>query len=872
MEGPRYRQEPRPADLNQRRRPLRPEYLRVLWRGILVLALLAAAVGWILRQPKRVVANETPPVATIPPEAISRLAGTLVEAATAKLEQNRPDEALALMATALQADPAADDARMLAEKILREAVWHFPALTIRHPLPVEHLLFSHADTLWVGLSGETSTVVRWDPTQPKLESVLFPVRETAVRSLVADPTGGRLVVERAGFLLLCDARTLKPVADLGLLPDFVTPAAVVVFSADGLLLAHPAFVGHDDRRLVWQLRDAVSGQILRSHEPSDEEDKPRPLTAFLDRSALRVLHADGRMLEIPVSPIQPAQHHRAAREMVLPHAQFSADGASWLALVDHGPHQAREIVHMPDDAPGNVVTALSGMIRRFPWSRQPGIWNGLLRESSQSPLFVETRTVIARDGAHVPIRMPAEVTAVARQGDMVMVGCGDGSVVSHQLLPKPFPLDAAQPSAGAPDEAAAMEFYHLTNALCGVRHDEDERHFEPLAAAERQQAATKCDAERLRLLFPSLDFKPVLEALRTIAAREAPPEGMDLLTARLARADSSGEGNPAVAALALALDSSLPGTIAECLAAVENPPPLLRKLAESRIAWLDGRKAEALSGWPEEFPDLQKIRLREDWDGWEQTDFGPPLENFRQLIQQELARLELPNDATPEQRKELVARLTNPETARIFGRVRVGRACLKAAQALSSFADEAEACLALATIAGNFGADPAACLRAEANALAALGRHDQAHERWISLITEQPVEARLPADYAEAAYTAFETSEPVQAMEILSTGIQRFPNDSEFAMRAGWIALLTGNPDHAYRFLLTGSQAGFPPAKREHSAALLAIAAAQCGQAFEAGEFYQELIALNPAWQDPATIEALQWPEELKSTLRQLTW
>jgi hypothetical protein len=94
----------------------------------------------------------------------------------------------------------------------------------------------------------------------------------------------------------------------------------------------------------------------------------------------------------------------------------------------------------------------------------------------------------------------------------------------------------------------------------------------------------------------------------------------------------------------------------------------------------------------------------------------------------------------------------------------------------------------------------------------------------------------------------------------------------DFALRAGWIALLTGNPDRAYRFLLTGRQTGYPPAKLENATAMLAIAAAQAGAIDDAVVFHEQLIALNPAWQDPETIEALEWPEDLKSTLRQLTW
>ena len=73
----------------------------------------------------------------------------------------------------------------------------------------------------------------------RIDSVLFPLHDAVARSLVVDPTGRRLVIERAGVLLLCDAQTLKPLRDLGKLPQAATPSSVIVFSADGLLLAHP---------------------------------------------------------------------------------------------------------------------------------------------------------------------------------------------------------------------------------------------------------------------------------------------------------------------------------------------------------------------------------------------------------------------------------------------------------------------------------------------------------------------------------------------------------------------------------------------------------------------------------------------------------
>ena len=38
-----------------------------------------------------------------------------------------------------------------------------------------------------------------------------------------------------------------------------------------------------------------------------------------------------------------------------------------------------------------------------------------------------------------------------------------------------------------------------------------------------------------------------------------------------------------------------------------------------------------------------------------------------------------------------------------------------------------------------------------------------------------------------------ENADSQQAVEILTTGLRRFPQDANFALRAGWVALLTGN-------------------------------------------------------------------------------
>ena len=868
MDDPRYRKQPLPAALNVRKKARR----RALWGwscGLLFPALVLTVWNTGNRTGRQ--AEPPPSVPSRLPGLETKLAETRVETALAKLEQSRPDEALALLVTALRADPQAADARILAERILRNTSWHFPVLELHHPAPVERI--AHAATaspLWVGLAGELPTLVRWNADAMRIESVMFPLQDAVARSLVLDPTGRRLVIERAGVLLLCDAQTLKPLRDLGKLPETATPSSVIVFSADGLLMAHPILTNDPQPAWVWQLRDTASGEILRSSEPIAAE-VPQSLSAHLDRSGLRVLHVDGSLREIPVSPVEPELVTPSPAPFRLLHACPAEDGETALVLKDRGPHQAPELAVFPEGELAGPSLESMALPERFPWSRHPGIWTGLLRDVAGAPIFVEdTGLGFARENT-APVFAPSAITAVAARGPLWMIGCEDGTLVVLLRLPLPVVIEAPLGNSDT-DESAVAAFENLTTALAAVVHEEAERRFVMVDAAERRRRFEACDFSALGRLFPSLDFQALVTALAEHAPRTPPPDACKPLLDRLARANPAHVMVPTAADLQAALASSDPARIRESLEAAQNIPPLVRKLAESRIAWLEDRRGDAMAGWPDEFPDPAQVRLREDWDGWEQVDLCELLENFRKDMQVELVKLELPEDHDAEQRHALLERLTDPETLRAVGRRRLARACLKAALAFSKITGEAEAALLLASIARTHGEAPEACLRAEARAYSLLGEHTKAHDRWILLITDHPVATHEAADYADAAYTAFEVSDPRQAMEILTTGLHRFPENADFALRAGWIALLTGNPERAYGFLLTGRQIGYAADKVEHATALLTIAAAQSGQTGDATALFEELIALNPAWRDPKTIEDLDWPDELKATLRQLTW
>lgn len=820
-----------------------------------------------------------------PQPAVIKTAEPLVETslAAARLDlANRlpADEALLMIVSALDADPGSKLAIRMARDILARTRWHMPELVLDHKRHIHRIHFAPPSSLWVSLTGDAETTVRWNLETPSIEAVMFPAKVAASRSMVMDEGQRFMVIERGGATLLCDAQTLKPIRDLGPLPENLTPSSVVVFSSDGLLLAHPAYVSENDNSVLWHLRDSGSGEIIRSSLP----DKVQPVAAWLDRKALRVVHEDGGVMEMPVAPVEEIFHTPSETPVKLLHARFSEDGSSMLTLTDHGPHRVPEL--------GGAPLETEALLQESAWSFHPSIWSGLLREASL--LKVDGDTALIHANGHAPIHAASPITALTVGDGRVIVGEKSGVVTFHRTLP--LPLETMPDENVVADQKSVAALTLLAEALTGLRNSHT------LSTTERRlQAFKDCDLDAVKRVFPSLDFSPLVTMMQSFQLRSVSDSAFQPLEERLDRAfgklpedvwknlttafdgaedkevmaaiEAAGEKGPAAAkALELALASTRPEWIAACLSRAKDLPPLVRALAQSRIAWLQDRKADALAGWPDVFPDLQQVRLREDWNGWEQADFSQALEKLRLCVHDELIAIEVPKDSTPEQRKAVAERLNDPATLKAVGRARFASACLKAALAFSSFKEEKETTFKLASLARDLGAATEPCLRAEAMALTALGEYQQAHDRWIKLITEHPVAAQEPADYAEAAYTAFENANPQQAMAILTTGLHRFPNDANFALRAGWVALLTGNSERAYRFLLTGRQIGYPPEKLENAIALLAIAAAQTGAAEDAAAFYQDLTDLDADWSNPETIESLEWPEELKSSLRQLVW
>jgi tetratricopeptide (TPR) repeat protein len=933
------------------------------------------ALGVVIAATLSVCKKNKQPVAPSPAPAVSseapaaalplarQLAAARLDAAKICIANNARDQALALLVSAFKVDPTFTEAAARIQQVLAETVWHIPIATIKHPWPVEQLAFGPPSSLWVGLAEGGvegfNTSVLWNTEALKIDSMLFPTRDTTTRSLVVGQNQHSLVIQRgsgaSAVTLLCDAKSLRPVCDLGPLPDDLTPQSVVVSTADGLLLAHPGPASASDLRLVWRVRDAATGEIVSSSDPL-AADALRPLAAQLDSQRLRVLHADASLLDLPISPVESSRRYPAATRLALRHAHFDPDGAGFLALLDRGPAQAParrfyQITAPPGDTAPRIEPAaytnshepadVPWWVAGLPWSPQPSVWSGLLRDHGNPddpvPIRILGTELRFCNSPQAPIHSESPITAAAFAPGLGIIGTASGGVFMHRSLS--LPAGRAHPQAPGQIDPAALGM--LAEVLSGARFDEATRACLHLSAVQRLYLLEKLQPGIAATILPGLDFSVTLAEIKAAIPREAPARALLPLWDRVARADRSakswprllelarpladtrwhqdltealalrantlapnpavrvddpspwlaqirvreafgkrdgaailreiqaagGKGPAAATALALALDADSPEWIEACLNSASGLPRLLRLLGDSRMAWLQRRMADAISIWPDEFPDYGKIRLTEDWDGWEQEDFLPRYEAHLQVIKNALAGYEISATATADERAALAARLLEPATRGIIGRRRLADNCLNAALALADFPENSAATFQLANRARSLGAQPEPCLRAEALSLTRLGDYKKAHPCWVTLLTEHPVASHLSSDYAEAAYTAFENGDPNQAMEILTTGINRFPNDSNFALRAGWIALLTGNAGRAYQFLLAGLRVGFPDDKAENANLLLAVAAAQAGYPEDATTHYQNLLEIAPAWAATETIDALEWPEELKASL-----
>lgn len=347
-------------------------------------------------------------------------------------------------------------------------------------------------------------------------------------------------------------------------------------------------------------------------------------------------------------------------------------------------------------------------------------------------------------------------------------------------------------------------------------------------------APARANTHIIRKTFATGDAASIIATIRTL-----PPSGLATSTA-----------------LFLAYRSGNPEWIKAVIARTENLPPALRNIGAINTS----------------IPDIAALRTHQDWMGFEVPDFSPLFETLSEEKSITLEKLKLPREPSTEQITQFIAILRSDETLVQIGSSGIAKNAIAAAHGLATDPTHAATAIALSSFAERYGASRSSALRIRAVAHTTLGNYQSAHKSWIDLITNQPEAQHLASDYAEAAYTAFETSAPDQAIEILKTGIFRFPDDVTFSIRASWIALITNHPEQAASYLKNATRIGLPADEVENTTALLTIAHTQLGDTETAHSYFEQLITINPAWTEPETIEKLSWPEPLKTSLRQLTW
>ena len=320
----------------------------------------------------------------------------------------------------------------------------------------------------------------------------------------------------------------------------------------------------------------------------------------------------------------------------------------------------------------------------------------------------------------------------------------------------------------------------------------------------------------------------------------------------LAVIDSATHGLPFATAIFQALDSQKPEFISRAIEKATDLPPALLALANRRIP-------------PDtEFDYLRRI---EDWHGYESPDFTPLLNRFRKEQADYLLSLTLPDDPSEDDISALSLRLTDTKIIATLGQPVIAEKAINAARILSENPKHTTTAIRLTEYAQRLGTAPADCLRVRAAAFLTLADFDTAHATWIDLITNQPEADHLPTDYTEAAHTAFENGNPRQAIEILNTGLFRFPNAPSSAIRSGWIALLTDHTEDALRYLNHATKIGLPPDEIEDTTALLAITHERLGDHEAAVSYLAQLKAISPKWADAKTLAKLPWPESFKDSL-----
>jgi len=465
--------------------------LRVFQGAAAIFAMLAIAAGVLA------VASRQRQQRPDPAERQTQLslATADFDAGAARIDAGAPEEALPFLLSALENNPKHLDAQALLLGTLRRTAWHFPIAEIQHPLPVTQVAFGDDGALYsstdAGASGEGfNTTLRWNLQQGHIEAVLMPEGGQATQTLSIAPGGRRAIIQRGNkatdTILLCDAKTLKPIQALDLSPG--SPAECLAWSAEGALLAYPADLKGG---LSWVIADATTGETIRQSERIEMKGA-EPVTVQLDRERMRAIHSDGTLVELPLSPMVPMRTARPAGQERFSQAFLSPDGNELLAHVptrDSEPELA--LFHLHEDESTKTLQFRAGdipqqgewldsevLLKHAGWNRKAApLWTKLLKgtkagesvplQSSDKkipvPLVVDdsivrlTDVIEGRSYPAAPLMMDAAVNAAAFGDSMIATGTSSGRLAIQRALPRlDFVLKTNPPAEDSGAEGWSM--------------------------------------------------------------------------------------------------------------------------------------------------------------------------------------------------------------------------------------------------------------------------------------------------------------------------------------------------------------------------------------------------------------------------------
>ncbi|QJE96469.1 hypothetical protein [Luteolibacter luteus] len=328
----------------------------------------------------------------------------------------------------------------------------------------------------------------------------------------------------------------------------------------------------------------------------------------------------------------------------------------------------------------------------------------------------------------------------------------------------------------------------------------------------------------------------------------------------------NGQGPAAVASLGTAFSSGDAEAIATALEQAKELPLLLREYSTARAMWLQGKKAEAFSLWPEQIPDFQEIISSGDWGGWEEALPWEATNAFTDELSEELKRLEAPEEATVEQLQAVATYLLDPSTTATYGIKRVRDAMVRTGLTLANDSGSAALVTKLVDRARLAGASHLDCLRIEARSLMAEGQFTHAYARWIALIDSDDAQI-ASSDYLEAARCVIEDMQDAAAIQLIMRGKEKYPKDPVYAFDAAWLLLTTSHPEEAGMLLEHGLTIPFTEEQKQVATAMLVCAAEQTQRTDRADQAFKELLTLAKDWGSDEAIKSLGWPEALTQSL-----